>query len=189
MNVSKTTIRRECKEKRALIEDKEERSIRIAQRLFQNERYINADIIYLYASQNDEVFTDAIAKKAERDGKETAYPLCADRDGDMIFYFSHRHELIKGMYGIFEPDRKKSKPAFSTGRTLCIVPGLAFDKLGYRIGYGKGYYDRFLSKFSGYSIGLCFEECMHDTLPIGPYDKKVDCVLTENNTYMITKEE
>jgi len=63
--------------------------------------------------------------------------------------------------------------------SVCIVPGLSFDYDGFRLGYGKGYYDRFLSGFDGDSIGLCYGECVCKRLPHGRYDRAVDVLVTE----------
>ena len=65
-------------------------------------------------------------------------------------------------------------------RILMAVPGIAFDDRGYRIGYGKGFYDRFLSSFDGSSIGVAYEDFILPVVPRGRFDEKVDVLLTEN---------
>ena len=87
--------------------------------------------------------------------------------------------LKNGLYGVLEPDPSRSRPALSGGNALCIVPGLGFDSKGYRLGYGKGYYDRFLSGFHGITVGLCYSACTKWMLPHGYYDRPVDILITE----------
>ena len=71
-------------------------------------------------------------------------------------------------------------PDFSKG--LCIVPALSFDFQGYRLGYGKGYYDRFLARFGGSTVGLCYDSCMVRNLPAGRYDQPVHLIVTQRKT-------
>ena len=68
------------------------------------------------------------------------------------------------------------------------MPGIAFDRQGYRLGYGKGYYDRFLAVFSGTAAGLCFRELALERLPRGPQDRRVDVLVTEAGVLPIGKE-
>ena len=86
--------------------------------------------------------------------------------------------MIKGAYGIPEPsDKMEVVTDFS--ECICIVPGLVFDLSGHRLGYGKGYYDRFLKDFTGYSVGLVYSEFILDKLPCEPTDRAVDLMITE----------
>ena len=87
-------------------------------------------------------------------------------------------DMSLGAYGICEP-RQNARSIRISKNTLCVVPALAFDKSGYRLGYGKGYYDRFLSTFEGISVGVTFEKFVLDTLPRGEFDLPVDLIITE----------
>ena len=89
------------------------------------------------------------------------------------------------MYGIYEPDREKCDKAVFTDRTLCIVPGVAFGKKGERLGFGKGYYDRFLEAFTGKTVGMSFEECLTDEIPMEKHDRKMDYLITDEKIYKI----
>jgi len=83
--------------------------------------------------------------------------------------------LVKGRFGIMEP-----LPYGSVDRIdLLVVPGIAFDRKGYRLGYGKGYYDKFLAKKDVFSIGLAYFFQLVESLPKGKYDMKLDSVATE----------
>ena len=89
-------------------------------------------------------------------------------------------DLEKGFFGIEEPITGKCRQIKAPHEGICIVPGLAFDENGIRMGYGKGYYDRFLASFRGIRIGLCYECCIYSgTLPHDEYDAQMDLVISE----------
>ena len=87
-------------------------------------------------------------------------------------------DLHKGFYGISEPDDTCEKVC-SFDDAVCLVPGIAFDQNGYRLGYGKGYYDRFLKNNVSVSAGLCYNNLVVNELPINDFDMKVDFIITE----------
>ena len=64
-------------------------------------------------------------------------------------------------------------------KSICIIPGIVFDKEGFRVGYGKGYYDRFLAEYDGTKFGLAYNECILDTVPRGRFDRHVDILISE----------
>ena len=98
----------------------------------------------------------------------------------MDFYFIKSYDdLSPGKYGILEPVPERCEKAVDFLRGLCLVPGLSFDLQGYRLGFGKGYYDRFLSDFGGTTVGICYSKCTMGELPRGTFDRAVDIVLTE----------
>ena len=87
-------------------------------------------------------------------------------------------ELKPGKYGILEPD---NTDICEPEQGLMIMPGLAFDKNGFRLGYGGGYYDRYIDGFIGKTIGITFHECYTDRLPAFETDKTVNSVITEKD--------
>ncbi len=183
--MNKTQLRKEFRALRARIDQRDILSERICDILFENDFYKNADIVFCYCSVSSEVSTDRIIIRSLEDKKRVALPKCIDSDGNMIFYYiSSLSDLSVGMYGITEPTTDLVADA-SDNKALCLVPGLAFSLEGYRLGYGKGYYDRFLQNFGGVSIGLCFGECLVKTLPSDVFDRKVNYIITENNLYSI----
>ena len=129
-----------------------------------------------YASRSDEADTWKILRAAWQRGKTVALPRCA-KDGQMAFYrVSSESELQCGMLGIREPSA--GCPLYlPTPDDLCIVPGLAFDRRGFRLGYGGGYYDRFLAEYPMHTIGLCYPNCLADVLPSEPFDIPVRQVI------------
>lgn len=113
-------------------------------------------------------------------GIETAVPLCIRGTNDMVFYrLTSMSHLKKGYYGIDEPDTDMCSPVIITGNSICFVPGLAFDEEHYRIGFGKGFYDKFLADYNGITAGICPEYCMTESLPHELHDRTVDYIITD----------
>ncbi len=92
-------------------------------------------------------------------------------------YIFSRGDLTAGAYGIPEP--KTVTPADISDIDIVLVPGIAFDRHGARIGFGQGYYDRFLSRFRGTKIGICHDMQLLDSVPSLPHDSKMDMIITE----------
>ena len=90
-------------------------------------------------------------------------------------------QLSPDSYGIKEPSEELPvyDPENDTGSAICFVPGLVYDKAGYRVGYGKGFYDRFLSSFKGSSVGVVYSDFILPKVPRGRFDMKVDILLSE----------
>ena len=88
-------------------------------------------------------------------------------------------ELEPGTFGVLEPrpDPARLVKDFSSG--LCLIPALCYDWHGYRLGYGKGYYDRFLANFGGHMVGICYSECVRRKLPHGRFDRPAELLVTE----------
>lgn len=180
----KIELRRSFKAIRKAVDNKSACSHSIAQALFDTEPYKSAKLVLCYSSFGDEVSTDYIIDRSLKAGKRVALPYCVDKNGAMEFYeITCPDDLIKGSFGISEPDTTLCPKIKSFDNSIIIVPALAFDKRGYRLGYGKGYYDRFLEKYSLISIGLCYNMLMVDELPVDKYDKSVNYVITENAVY------
>lgn len=179
----KNKLRNEFKTKRAELELKNEKSLKICNILLNSDTYKNAKIILCYSSLNGEVDTDTIINKVLEDKKILTLPRCVDKNGSMNFYIVNSlNDLSTGMFGIKEPDCNcKLLDVFDN--SICLVPALSFDKKGYRLGYGKGYYDRFLENYNGISVGLCYNDLISEELPINEYDKNTDVVITENGIF------
>lgn len=152
--------------------------------------YKQCEKLFVFVSSPIEVDTTDIICQALNDGKQVAVPKCTDKNGKMEFYFiKSLNQLEKGAFGIMEPKENICEQVSDLRSGLCIVPGICFDMFGYRIGFGKGYYDRFLERFGGTTAGLCYSKCMEHELPRGNHDKRVDILITEkfinhtNNLY------
>ncbi|MBQ8164134.1 MAG: 5-formyltetrahydrofolate cyclo-ligase [Clostridia bacterium] len=148
----------------------------------------HADIILLYAPIKSEIDILPLAKFALESGKRIAFPRCNTENRTMKFHFiSSFDDFEIGAYGIREP--KAHLPVYdpekTSGVAICFVPGIAFDVYGYRLGYGKGYYDKFLNVFKGSTIGFAFSDLITDKLPRGRFDLHCDIMITENGIKQI----
>lgn len=151
----------------------------LAQRFLALDEYKACNTVFMFVSSEIEVDTSLIMQKAFDDGKRVAVPKCKDKFGNMDFYYiTSVDELEKGYYGISEPSENcEIVKDYDNG--LCIVPGLCFDMYGFRLGFGKGYYDRFLENFKGTTVGLCYSKCTEHELPKTLHDKPVDILITD----------
>lgn len=136
--------------------------------------------IALYSSFQNEVLTDAIFEKAVQKGIEVCFPRAVRTQRRLAFFkVSSITELSPGSYDILEPaNGEEEAPAQSLG--LIIVPGVAFDANGTRLGYGKGYYDRALSEVKCPIVALAYDfQVLREGLPAEPHDIPVQAVITE----------
>lgn len=161
-------------------EIKAELDKKLSDALLESDEYKSCKTLFCFVSSPIEVDTSKILTSALDDGKRLALPRCKNRHGDMDFYYvNDLSSLIKGEFSIYEPNPELCEQVTDFSSGLCIVPGLSFDLQGYRLGFGKGYYDRFLQKFGGVTVGLCYSKCVEHSLPTGSFDKPVDILITE----------
>lgn len=159
---------------------KEELEAEILKRVLDLDAVKKAKTVLCYVSTASEVDTKKLIEKLISLNKTVAVPKCIAGTRDMMFYIiASLDQTEKGAFGVFEPNLEKCDRLRDFRNSVCIIPGLMFDSDGYRLGYGKGYYDRFLSKFSGVKIGVCFENCCTQILPHGFYDVASDIIVTE----------
>ncbi len=145
--------------------------------------YKESELLFAFVSTPIEINTFPILEKAIADGKILALPKCRQDEPIMDFYcVTSLKQLKRGKYSIMEPVPAVCRQITDFSAGLCLVPGLSFDLYGYRLGFGKGYYDRFLSRFKGVTAGLCYSRCIEQKLPHGIYDKAVDIIITEKFT-------
>ena len=146
------------------------------------EQYRDAKTLLCYVSSEIEVDTREILRQALCAGKTVAVPRCIPGTREMEFHIIRSlAELSPGAFGILEPS-PEALLCTDFAHALCIVPALCFDRQGFRIGYGKGYYDRFLSRFSGETVGLIYENDLYPTVPRGMFDRCVELLLTPQRT-------
>ncbi len=133
-----------------------------------------ADLVLTYVSTEIEVDTRRVLQYCFDNGIRVAAPVSGDTELE-FFEISSFSDLEEGRYNILEPiDRTQRITA--TDDTLCIVPALCADGNGTRLGYGKGYYDRFLSSFSGISVIICYRD-FRMAVPAEPHDRKTDLTI------------
>lgn len=179
----KSELRKRLIAKRKQLHNKAD-DVKICDNLICSDIYLNAKIVLFYAALNDEINVDSCIQDALMLGKKVALPVCLDGSGNMEFYYINSlNDLKTGFFGVREPDVSKCSICRDFDGSLCVVPAVAYDKNGYRLGYGKGYYDRFLENFSSLSVGLCYNEMVNDELPAGDYDLPVNYIITQDNTF------
>jgi 5-formyltetrahydrofolate cyclo-ligase len=140
---------------------------------------IKADKVFIFCSMDREIDTRRLIDFFLKSGKSVALPVCIN-DKDMVFNEIKPGDRLKtGMYGLLEPPDGAAE-AEVTESSVIITPSLTFDRQGYRMGKGKGYYDRWLDRHKIFSIGLARELLLVDEVPREPFDARVDCLVTEN---------
>lgn len=155
--------------------DIERMSRLVQEHVIASKEFASARIIGAYYATGSEVRTSLVIEAARSAGKKVALPRI---EGDhMAFYEYAAGELAEGRFGIMEP--LPTAPPAGDYIDLVLVPGLAFDRKGCRIGYGKGYYDRFLSMRHSFSMGLAYLFQVVDELPRGRFDRRILSVATE----------
>ena len=152
----------------------------VLEKLLSLREYKANSTVFTYVSKAIEVDTFGLMEASLRAGKKVAAPRCVPGTYDMeFFYISSAEDLEKGMFGVLEPSPEKCQKVEDFSKGFCVVPGLCFDVQGFRLGYGKGYYDRFLSRFGGFTVGISYSSCVQWNLPHGFYDRPVDVLVTE----------
>lgn len=190
IRAAKSALRKKYKQIRSDFTalNKEHLDYEITHNVLGSMSYKYCKTLLLFSAKGSEPDTNFIAKQALSDGKRVFFPKTFD-DGIMTFYrINDMSELQKDeRFGIKEPPLTAEEYVPKGSAELCIVPGLCFDKNGHRLGYGKGYYDRFLAKFKGVSCGLTYSGCITDEpLPFEKrYDKSVDLIFSEKGVEII----
>ena len=162
-------------QKRAMTESQiEEKSRALAEQFFRTEAYRSASSIYGYLPYNQEVRTVPILEQALRDGKRVAVPKCYG-DEMRFIWMEDLSRVEKGYAGIPEPI--DDGPVADDETALVLMPGMAFDPQGHRIGYGGGFYDKFLAREAHPTLALCYDFQVFEKLETEEFDIPVDWVL------------
>ena len=175
--MDKTALRREIREKKRAMPEAEiiTRSEKLGALLVQSEAYQNANTIYGYLPYNQEVRTVPMLEQALRDGKRVAVPKIYG-DTMRFLYLDDLSQVEKNAMGIPEPI--EDGPVAEDKTALVLMPGLAFTKQGDRMGYGGGFYDRFLAQEPDHpTVALCYDFQIVDSLPTEEFDIPVDRVV------------
>lgn len=180
----KKSIRKSFLEKRKQVNVAQE-SYKIYQNFIKSKYYDQNKFIMSYMNINSEVETGSINKEILDDDKTLLLPVLVNNE-IKASKFTFEDSFKVGEFNIPEPSPFREYD--SQWIELLLVPGIAFSpKTGHRLGYGKGYFDRFLKKFKGLKVGLCFEAQLTDEIPSEPDDVAMDALITEKRVLVIKK--
>ncbi len=164
------------------------KSLLIQQKLISTEEYRQSKVIVLYSSIHNEVETNFVISEALLSGKRVFLPVVSAA-GLLFRELPCLQTLRKGRYGIMEPEESDSviDPQLAD---IIVLPGIAFDMEGHRIGYGKGYYDKALHELegSGKLVAFCYDFQLVDEIAGEPHDVRVDMIITESMTILPPQE-
>lgn len=179
--LNKEEIRKENKEKRKLMtkSEVEKKSRTAAFHFLESDVYKNSDTVMLYYPIGNETDTAYILKKAFEDGKKVAFPVTNPQSNEITAVLADREtEFSRGAYSIPEPTEKR--PIDKNMTDVVLVPGIAFDKSGMRIGFGKGCYDRFLKDIRAKKVGFCYNFQIKDKICGDAFDVQMDYLVSES---------
>lgn len=184
--MSKENVRKEILVVRKVLSTEEliEKSKSVTERFLSTDLYKNANTIMAYIDFRNEVQTEKIIKTAIADGKRIVIPISIVETRQLVLseIINYDSELEAGAYGILEPKEEYLREVKPEIVDLVLIPGVAFDERGYRVGYGAGYYDRFLERVrtDASKIALAFELQMVDYAHEDSHDVPVDIIITED---------
>lgn len=152
----------------------------IAENLIQRQEYADASVLLAYVSFSSEVNTHFLIEKAWKDGKRVAVPKCMDDSKLEFQYIRSFDDLAPGKFGIPEPVTGESVEYNEDDKCLLLLPGVAYTNKGDRLGYGGGYYDRYLKKHDSIpNAMLAYSLQQTETLPVDEMDVPADMIITE----------
>ncbi|HSW62219.1 MAG TPA: 5-formyltetrahydrofolate cyclo-ligase [Dissulfurispiraceae bacterium] len=142
--------------------------------------YLQSRTVLLYASFGSEVNTWPLIDDCLARDVRTVLPRVDKKEGKLVLYrILRRADLQPGSFGIAEPQSRPEMLVLPAEIDFAFVPGVAFDRTGARIGYGKGFYDRLLADCRAFSAGLCYREQLAENIPCGPHDRRVQIIVTD----------
>lgn len=162
----------------------------IISNLMKLDKFIQSHNVFCYLSFRSEVPTKNIIDHCGQQGKNVYIPVCVKETKEMIIsIYDDEVKLAVSNYGVQEPTKETIKIADRNILDTTIMPGAVFDAMGYRIGYGAGYYDKFFAHTSKeiYKIALAFSFQIIDEVPIDDFDIPVDCIVTEKGIVMCSR--
>jgi 5-formyltetrahydrofolate cyclo-ligase len=175
----KTSLRKQVAEARDELsrEVRESKSREIGKRLYSLPEYRAASVIMFFASFRSEVDTLTMIRHVLAAGKRVFLPKVRGRDLALFEILDFDKDTAPGAWAIPEP--RETRPVTIQEVDLMIVPGLAFDENGNRLGYGAGFYDRILPSFRRTTVALAFEEQIVPDVPVSIHDIPVKKIVTE----------
>jgi len=181
--MDKKTFRKEILTKREILYSAEIDN-RIIDRFYQTSLYKESEWIMIYVSFGTEIKTHDLIKKMMSEGKKIVVPICETATHTLILSQLHdfENDLQAGHWGILEVKEDKIDRVSPDVLDLVVMPGMAFTEKGERMGFGGGYYDRFLEILpkTVKTVALIREDFIYNEIPIEPHDKNVDYIITED---------
>lgn len=166
--------------------DHKKKSQQIMERLFDFANFLEAKTVLFYLNSKSEVATDDMIRKAMEHKKAVAVPLVDTKEKDIIPYRIEDlgHDVGPGYQGIREPIAHRCKQVPVEYVNLAIIPGIAFDERGGRIGHGTGFYDKLIPRLDATTrkVALAFECQIVPQIPMEPHDRYIDIIITEKRT-------
>ncbi len=182
----KRELRKELKKRRKRLAEEYKKSAdrQIFRHIISLPEYQNAETIFCYVGTEEEINTRPVLERILSDGKRLGVPRCIGKGVMEVCMVSHLDQLKPGMYGILEPDESCTQiPPEEVD--LAFVPCLSCSRDGRRLGYGGGYYDRYLTQTTCRKIALCQEKMLEDEIPVRGWDLRMDKVVTEKCIYNV----
>ncbi len=173
----KEELRKNLREQRNALLDKTKKSQLIMKNIISSPVFQKSSVVMLYRSAKGEVDTDELWKICKEHGKICVFPKCVSKTEMIAVLAENEGDFSVSKFGILEPLSDEAFPKEQID--LIIVPALAFDRNHYRMGYGGGYYDRYLADYSGDTVGLCFSELLVASVMPKDWDIPVSLVITE----------
>lgn len=175
----KASLRKQVAEARdgLSLEERRTKSGEIGSRLFRLPEFIAASTILFFASFRSEVDTVPMIRQALAEGKRVVLPKVKGKDLALFEIKEFDKDVSAGAWGILEPH--ETDPVALESVDLIIVPGLAFDERGNRLGYGAGFYDKLLASFAKTTVALAFEVQVVPEVPAAKHDVPIKKIMTE----------
>lgn len=176
--MDKKQLRKKLLKKRIDLDplDKIQRDSNLYNNLINTEEILSSRLIITYVSTKIEADTKRLIGWALRIGKSVGVPIT--HSDFMTFHLINGLDALKkSSFGILEPEYTEKSLITDFDKSVCIVPALAYNHDGYRLGYGGGYYDRFLKGYKGFKIGICYNDFICE-IPVDKHDVAVDKIIT-----------
>ncbi len=181
----KQALRKELLSKRKNLTDRQVMTAAesVLNHMIRMPEYMAAPNVFIYVDMNNELPTKRLIERAVEDGKHVYLPKVIDAESMSFYRFIGFDQLMDGPFGLKEPSPvNKGEPG---SNDLMCLPGIAFSKDGFRLGYGAGYYDNYLKGKSVIKAGLAYDENLLNTLPHEAHDQPVDMVVTPSAVHRI----
>ena len=170
----KKEIRKELLYLRDNLEDRYNKSMIIKNKILDLDIYKKSNVVALYYSMKSEVDTKELIKESLVLGKKVLLPRIINKNKMIFIEVNENTKYEKNTFGVMEPIGVENNNI-----DLMICPGVAFDNSNNRLGYGRGYYDKYLSKHDIFKVGICYKEQLVEKLDVEEHDIKMDFVITD----------